>query len=172
MRRAMKPFKLCSPEQLEESAFRLIGRDWMLITAGGRGAWNTMTASWGALGVLWNRPAAFIFVRPGRYTFEFIEREPLFTLSFFDPAFHSALEYCGTHSGRDGDKAAATGLTPFEPGPGVTAFEEARLILVCRKLYHQDVNPGFFLDPGIAENYPKKDYHRMYAGEVIRMLTA
>ena len=169
----MKRFIEINPDELNESAFRLIGKEWMLITAGTLKSWNTMTASWGAMGELWFKPVAFAFIRPTRYTFEFANREDRFTLSFFDEPFRDRLEYCGSHSGRDCDKAAETGLTPFEAGEGCVAFEEARLILVCRKLYFQDLNPEHFLDPAIdADCYPGKDYHRMYVGEVLRVLKA
>ncbi len=169
----MNKFTEISPNELNESAFRLIGKEWMLITAGNMKSWNTMTASWGAMGELWFKPVCFTFIRPPRYTFEFVEREECFTLSFFDETYRKALNFCGAHSGRDCDKAAETGLTPFEAGEGCVAFEEARLILICRKLYFQDMDPAHFLDPGIEpECYPEKDYHRMYIGEVLRVLSA
>lgn len=168
----MKNFTEISPLELNKSAFRLIGREWMLITAGTMEQWNTMTASWGAFGELWFKPAAFIFIRPQRYTFEFVEREELFTLSFFDEAYREALTVCGSKSGRDADKAAETGLIPFEPEPETVAFEQARLILLCRKLYFQDLNPDQFLDASIGPKcYPGKDYHRMYVGEVLWVLS-
>jgi flavin reductase (DIM6/NTAB) family NADH-FMN oxidoreductase RutF len=129
-----------------------------------------MTASWGALGRLWKKPAAFTFIRPTRHTFEFANREPLFTLCFFEEKCRDALNFCGSHSGRDCDKAKETGLTPFEVEPGTVAFEEARLILICRKIYFQDIKPEQFLDPEIETNYPKKDYHRMFVGEVQKVL--
>lgn len=168
----MKKFTEIKPVELNESAFRLIGKEWMLITAGNSDRWNTMTASWGAMGELWFKPVVFTFIRPQRYTLEFVEREPLFTLSFFDEAHRAALDFCGSHSGRDCDKAKETGLTPFEAEPGAMAFKEARLILVCRKLAVQDLNPDGFLDPGIEKNYPNKDYHRMFVGEVVKVFSA
>ena len=167
----MKKFKEISPDDLNESAVRLIGKEWMLITAGTIGKWNTMTASWGALGQLWRKPVAFMFIRPTRHTFEFANREPFFTLCFFEEKYRKALSFCGEHSGRDCDKAKETGLTPFEVEPGTVAFEEARLILVCRKLYFQDFLPEHFLDSEIEVNYPKKDYHRMFVGEVQKVLS-
>jgi flavin reductase (DIM6/NTAB) family NADH-FMN oxidoreductase RutF len=130
-----------------------------------------MTASWGALGMLWNHPVAFAFVRPTRHTYSFMEKSRLFTLSFFPARFRKALLFCGTHSGRDTDKAKATGLIPFTPAPGAVAFEQARLILVCRKLYTTDINPGRFLDPRIDKLYPKKDYHRVYCGRIAKVLS-
>ncbi len=166
----MNHFTERSPLELDESAFRLIGKEWMLITAGNMKSWNTMTGSWGAMGELWFKPVVFTFLRPQRHTLEFVEKEPLFTLSFFDETYRSALNFCGSHSGRDHDKAAETGLTPVATDGGSVAFMEARLVLECRKMYFQDVNPDHFLIPEIEENYPKKDYHRMFVGEVVRVL--
>jgi flavin reductase (DIM6/NTAB) family NADH-FMN oxidoreductase RutF len=157
-----------------------IGLEWMLITAGDDSDWNTMTASWGGLGVLWGRDVAFIFVRPSRRTFEFVNAASLFTLSFFDRAYHRALEFCGAQSGRDVDKAAGAGLNPvaFDGSPaggriaGSIGFKEAREIIVCRKLYTHDLDPAAFLDaPSIEESYLGKDYHRLYIGEIITLLT-
>ena len=169
----MKNFREINPLELNESVFRLIGKEWMLITAGNMDSWNTMTASWGAMGELWFKPVVFTFIRPQRYTLEFIEKEPGFTLSFFDAKHRSALNFCGSHSGRDCDKTDATGLTPFETAAGSVAFEEARLVIECRKLYSQDLNPDHFLDDSIdSKCYPNKDYHRMFVGEVLGALAS
>ncbi len=154
---------------LKENPFRLIGSDWMLITAGTPEKFNTMTASWGGLGVLWERSVAFCFVRPTRYTREFMERSGTFTLSFFGEEQRKALQYCGTHSGRDTDKVKEAGLTPVKEG-GFIFFDEARLVLACRKIYFQDIGPERFLDPRIDAMYPQKDYHRMYVGEIAKCL--
>jgi flavin reductase (DIM6/NTAB) family NADH-FMN oxidoreductase RutF len=164
-------FKEIAPEAMEGNAFKLIGKDWMLITAGSLGSYNTMTASWGGLGVLWNRNVSFCFVRPTRYTFQFMESAELYTLSFFTEDHREALNYCGAHSGRDVDKASETGLTPFQPAEGTVSFQEARLILLCKKIYTQDFEPGRFLDPAIDGNYPKKDYHRIYIGQLLGCLS-
>lgn len=168
----MNKFDEINPLELNESAFRLIGKEWMLITAGNMEKWNTMTASWGALGELWFKPVAFTFFRPQRYTLEFVEKEPVFTLSFFDEKYRSALNFCGSHSGRDYDKAAEAGLTPFATENDSVAFKEARVVLECRKLYFQDMEPENFLDPEIEKCYPKKDYHRMFVGEVLRAMVS
>ena len=162
-------FAEVGPEQLVDNPFKLIGRDWMLITAGDKDSFNTMTASWGGLGVLWERRVAFCFVRPTRYTYQFMERSPRYTLSFYGEQHRKALTYCGSHSGRDGDKVKASGLTPVRDDE-VVYFSEARLVLVCRKLYFQDVSAERFLDPKINEMYPQKDYHRMYVGEILKCL--
>lgn len=158
------------PELLTDNPFKLIGIDWMLITAGTAESFNTMTASWGGLGVLWDRKVAFCFIRPSRYTFEFVEKAQNFTLSFFEEKHRKALNFCGTHTGRDIDKVKETGLTPIKE-PGLIYFGEARLVLACRKLYYQDIVPDNFLDSKINDMYAKKDYHRMYVGEIVKCLT-
>lgn len=153
----------------------MIGHDWMLITAGNEAAgYNTMTASWGHLGSIWGRkgrgnlPTAVIYVRPQRYTKAFVDREELFTLTVFGSERHEALAYLGSHSGRDGDKVAAAGLTPVYLD-GTTAFAEARLTLVCRKLYHAPLQEEGFVDTEILElNYPQRDLHEIYVGEIIK----
>lgn len=162
-------FRESAPDKLSENPFTLIGNDWMLITAGTRGSFNTMTASWGGLGVLWERAVATCYIRPTRLTYSFMEREPRFTLSFFGKEHKKALTFCGTHSGRDTDKVKGSGLTPVHED-AATYFAEARLVLVCRKLYWQDIAPERFVDPGIETMYPQKDYHRMYIGEIEKCL--
>ncbi len=157
------------PELLTDNPFKLIGKDWMLITAGSPESFNTMTASWGGLGVLWERKVAACFIRPTRYTYEFVERSPNFTLSFFEEHYRKALNFCGTRSGRDTDKIKGAGLTPVNES-GFVYFAEARLVLACRKLYFQDISPDRFLDPAINGLYPQKDYHRMYVGEIVKCL--
>ncbi len=162
-------FTETKPELLQDNTFKLIGKDWMLITAGEPESFNIMTASWGGLGVLWEQKVAFCFVRPTRHTYQFIEQSERFTLSFFEDRHRKILSFCGSHSGRDTDKIKATGLTPIRDMEFVY-FAEARLVLACRKIYAQDINPGLFLDPRIETMYPQKDYHRMFVGEIEKCL--
>lgn len=163
-------FKTIDPSTLSENPFDLVGKRWMLITAGSADAFNTMTASWGGMGVLWAKNVCFCVVRPGRHTFQFMEAAGSFTLSFFDEAFRDALTYCGSHSGRDKDKVMETGLTPVFDRESVY-FEESRLVFCCRKLYYHDLDPARFADPAIGPtHYPLKDYHRMYVGEIVSCL--
>jgi len=152
--------------------FSSIGHDWMLITAGhgiARSEWNTMTASWGSFGVFWNRRTVTCVIRPTRHTFEFVEREPFVVFSFFDPSMKKSLQICGSTSGANTDKAFAAGLAPVLLEKDAVGFAEARLNLVCRKIYYQDVKPEFFLDHNLESNYPDKDYHRMYICEILRV---
>ena len=162
-------YKNINPMELNENVIRLISLEWMLITAGDESGYNTMTASWGGLGFMWNRPVALCVVRPVRHTYGFIEKHGAFTLSFYDEKYKKALQLCGSKSGRDIDKAKEAGLTPvFESGS--VYFSEARLVLICKKLYYNDINPGNFIDKKINENYPNQDYHRVYVGEISQCL--
>ena len=159
------------PEDLSGNTFTLIGSEWMLVTAGTLERWNTMTASWGGLGVLWGKNVCFCFVRESRYTFEFMNSNPVFSLSFFADGYRNALQYCGTYSGRDVDKAAETGLSPVEIQADQlqsVTFDEARLVLLCKKLYEQDFDPACIVDETVELNYPQGDYHRFYVGEILR----
>ena len=162
-------FREISVEQLKDNPFTLINKDWMLITAGDAEKHNTMTASWGGVGVLWNTNVTFSFVRPSRYTYTFMEQEKYYTLSFFGADCRRALQFCGSKSGRDVDKVAETGLTPVFDAPA-PYFAEAELVLVCRKLYTQDLDTERLLDPALMANYKDGDVHRMYVGEITKVL--
>lgn len=165
-------FQRISPEIIHDNMIDLINNKWMLITAGEIKKFNTMTASWGSIGVLWNKPIAICFIRPTRYTYEFANRSNIFTLSFFPEKYRKILNYCGSKSGRDVNKIEATGLEPLiTHNQGIT-YEQARLCIECRKIYTDDLDPGNFLLPEIdAKNYPRKDYHRMYIGEILNCYT-
>lgn len=155
------------PKSLDENVFSLIGERWMLITAGTPERCNTMTASWGGLGVLWGKQTATCYIRPQRYTYEFMEAGEAFTLSFFGEEYRKALAFCGAKSGRDVDKIKECGFTVAAGAGDAPYFEEADLVLVCKKAYWQDLDPSHFLDPEIEKHYPQKDYHRMYIGEIV-----
>ena len=164
------PFREISTRDLTMNVFERIGTDWMLVTAGDENSHNTMTASWGQFGFLWNKPVATVYVRPQRYTREFMEREEHFSLSFFAPGERrQALNLLGTKSGRDGDKISEASLH-VQMLEGAPAFEEAQLVVVCRKLYAQDMQTECFLDEAVVKTmYPRQDFHRMYVGEIIRV---
>jgi flavin reductase (DIM6/NTAB) family NADH-FMN oxidoreductase RutF len=142
--------------------------DWFLLTAGdfASGAYNTMTVSWGSIGVIWNKPFVQVMVRPHRYTYPFIERYPTFTLSVFSERYRPALNLLGTKSGRDGNKIAEAGLTPIASSVvAAPAFAEAELVLECEKMYYTDLDPSHFLAAHIAQHY-KGDFHRLYYAEI------
>lgn len=163
-------FKTIKANELTDNVFSIIGKDWMLITSGSVDNYNTMTASWGGMGHLWNKNVCFIFVRPSRYTYEFMEKNDNFSLSFFNEEWRNALTICGKKSGRDIDKAKETGLIPIPGNNQTTGFDQARLIIECKKLYYQDIIPEQFLDPTIEKNYNGSDYHRMYVGEILSIM--
>jgi flavin reductase (DIM6/NTAB) family NADH-FMN oxidoreductase RutF len=159
------------PSEIERNIFRLISDDWFLLSAGNLLQFNTMTANWGGLGHLWRKDVAFCFVRPQRYTYGFMEANSYFSMSFFGEEFREALTICGKESGRDIDKMERTGLTPFASPEGSVFYEQASLLLECRKLYYSDLEPNHFVDPAIIRNYPGNDFHRMYVGEIISCFT-
>ena len=149
-------------------------KKWFLLTSGdfSQNDFNTMTVAWGSFGIMWNKPFVQVVVRPTRFTLNFMEKYDSFTLTAFAPEYKKALKLLGTKSGRDGDKISESGLTPIASQKiAAPAFEEATLILECQKIYWQDFDPANFIDPGIDKNYPKKDYHRIYFGEIVTILT-
>lgn len=160
-----------SVKELAINPFTLIGEEWGLVTAGSKETFNTMTVSWGGMGVLWGKNVVFVFIRPQRYTYEFIESSEYFTLSFFPEGFKPVLSLCGSKSGRDIDKVKETGLTPLFTDNAVY-FEQSRLVFVCRKLAEAPMDPNGFIDQTINNNYVKGDYHRMFAAEIVKVYAA
>ncbi len=143
-------------KDLKINPFTLIGDEWMLITAGNQDKYNTMTASWGQMGALWSHgggsPVVTIYVRPQRYTKEFVDSNKYFTLTFFSKEYKKDLAYLGSHSGRNEDK-------------------EAKLVLICEKVYAQDILEENFINKDIiSEHYQKKDFHTMYIGLIKKVL--
>ena len=156
-----------SPYELAQNPFTLIGKQWTLITTKAANKTNAMTASWGGVGILWNKPVATVYIRPQRFTQEVREKSERFSLCFLDDAFRKEYSYCGSASGRDQDKMAACGFTEISLD-GAPAIGQSELILTCRKLYCQRFTPESFLDPCVdTANYPNHDYHYMYIGEIL-----
>lgn len=167
----MNQFKEIKPEEITENPFELIGTDWALITTKDNDKYNAMTISWGALGVMWNKKVAFVAVRPTRHTYALMEEESTFSLAFFDDIYREQLKYCGKVSGKEFDKIKECDFdisihkeTPF--------IRQAKLVLICNKIAVSDINPASFIDTSIENNYPLKDYHRMYICEITSVLIA
>ena len=159
--------------ELQQNAAKLIGQQWMLITAGTAESFNCMTASWGGLGFLWNRPVAFIFVRPNRHTIQYIESNERLALTFMPESYRQDLTYCGRNSGRDVDKMAHTSLRPMPLPSGVTSFEDADLILECRKMFKTDLPQNGFTDwaeVSPAFYAPDNPLHTLYICEITTTL--
>ncbi len=166
----MKAFREIKPVDIPGNPVHRIGQEWMLVTAGTPEHFNTMTASWGAMGELWFNPVCFCFVRPQRYTYEFMQRNEAFTLSFFDERYRPQLNFCGSRSGRETDKAMECGFTPCKAANGSVYFDEASLVIECRTIYFHDIDPANILDPSILKHYPQRDFHRMFVGEITRAM--
>ncbi|MCD8331829.1 MAG: flavin reductase [Oscillospiraceae bacterium] len=164
-------FTPIQPMDIDGNAIARIGRQWMLITAGDREACNTMTASWGGIGFLWNRPVATIYVRPQRYTREFLDRQGWFSLSFLPEQYRAQLTLCGRESGRDMDKIQTCGFS-VEYGQNDTPYiAQAELVLTCKSLYMEPLKSGSFLDDSLApQYYPQEDWSRIYIGEIVEAL--
>ena len=168
----MKNYREISPEELSCSPIKLIGKDWLLITvkdeAKSCGA-NAMTASWGGLGVLWSLPVATIYVRPQRYTYSLIENENEVSLCFPPEKYRKAMGLCGTKSGRDLDKITEAGLD-IATVDGVPVIDDSDLILICKKLYADDLKKDHFIDEHPLSHYEKNDFHRFYVLEIKKVL--
>lgn len=163
-------FQSKDPKELNVNVFSLLSERWGLLTAADGAGCNPMTVSWGGVGVLWNKPVTTVYVRPQRYTRGLMDRDEFYSLSFFPADRHGVVELCGSKSGRDTDKVAACGLTVCRD-QSAPYFEEAELVLICRKLYAQDLKPECFVEQSLdGKNYPGRDYHRMYVGEIVRVL--
>ncbi|MFZ3070187.1 MAG: flavin reductase family protein [Anaerolineaceae bacterium] len=164
------PLKSISPQQLLVNPYDLFDRQTLLLASGnfGTNQFNAMVIGWGSIGVMWNKPCMVVAVRPSRYTYDFIDTSPDFTVSAFPSQYGGDVMYLGTHSGRDENKLAHTHLTPtasmLVQSP---SFAEAELILECKKIYWFDLDPSHFLTEEILKNYPLGDYHRMYYGEIL-----
>lgn len=163
-------FKTILPEEIRDNVFKLIDKDWMLITAGTCEKYNCMTASWGGMGILWKKPVTFIFIRPIRYTFEFAETSQRMSLCFFTEKYRPVLNLCGTKSGRNIDKMNIEGLTPVFSGAGVPFYNEARMAVFVKKLYAQFLDRNSVIEQSVHSLYGDNDYHKMYICEIEQIM--
>lgn len=162
-------FREINVREIKKSPIQLIADDWALVTAGDSEHHNTMTVSWGGVGELWGEDVSFIFIRPQRHTLQFIESNDYYSICFFSEGKNDALKFCGANSGRDFDKDKEAGLTAVceEKAP---YYQEANLVLVCRKMAVQDIDPSGFIDDSINKWYAEKDYHKMFVGAIEKVL--
>ena len=154
--------------QFNENFFKMIGQDYALLSAGSVDKFNTMTIGWATIGYIWGKNVLTCYVRPSRHTYLFTESNDYFTVAFFDESFKKTLNYLGAKSGRDEDKVKKCDLNVMEIDNSIS-FKEARLTIVCKKIYHQDLDPAQIPDEVKARYYPKGDFHRFYIGEVINI---
>ena len=166
----MSNFKQISAEEFTENPFHLIGKEWMLIAAEKDGKTNAMTASWGGLGVMWNKPVAYIAIRQTRYTKEFVDSAERLSLNFFGDNFRKELAYFGKVSGRDEDKIAKTGMKVSHEN-GAPIFEDAKTVLICRKMFAQSYTEDSFIDKNALEQFYGKDsMHTLYIVEIEKIM--
>lgn len=163
-------FRETDTEALMLNPFTKIGKEWLLITAGDEKKCNTMTASWGGMGVMWGKNAVTVYIRPQRYTKEFVDSNEYFTISVLGEKYRTELGFCGKVTGKGIDKIKEAGLTPCFVD-GTAGIAEADMIMVCRKMYHDTIKPECFDDvQNDARWYPDRDYHTMYIAEVVKTL--
>ncbi len=164
------PFKEIRADGIGGNLIKRIRDQWMLIGAGTKGRANSMIGSWGLMGEMWGRDVAVCVVRPQRFTYEFMETNGTYALSFLPGEYRSVLNSFGTRSGREINKVEGGPLTPAYR-QGALYYEEAELVLFCRKLYYQDFDQNLFLDKAIVDScYGDGDFHRAYYGEILEVL--
>lgn len=161
-------FKEITAKEIKGNIIEKIANEWMLISAGDEKGYNMMTASWGFMGEMWGQDTAVAMVRPQRYTMEFIEKSGFYTLSFYgdNKDIHKV---CGSKSGRDVDKTALTGLTPVF-SDNTVYFEEANLVIICKKQYVDSLKQENFKDTELIKWYENKDFHNMIFGKIEKVL--
>lgn len=167
----MADFKEINPYEIAENPFKLLNKDWALVSVKNGEKENPMTISWGGIGIMWNKPVAFTFIRPQRYTFSLLENQEYYTINFFEENYREVLKFCGSKSGRDFDKAKETGITPCynEKAP---YYKEAKLVLICKKMYAQNLNGESIIDADtVSPAYNGDDFHKMYVSEIVKVLT-
>lgn len=156
---------------VQDNLIEAISKEWMLVTAGNKDHFNTMTANWGGVGYIWNKPVVFVFIRPERYTYEFMEANEFFTLSFLGEKHKDIHKICGSKSGRDIDKIKETGLIPLETETGNIIFDQSRMSFECRKLYADFLEKDHFIDPSIIDRWYTShgNFHKMYIAEITNL---
>lgn len=161
----MKEIQLSS---LSFNPFLKIRDQYALIACGNENDFNMMTVSWGCMGELWFKEVTNIFVRKSRLTYEYLEKNDLYSLIFLKDGYEKELKFLGSNSGRDVNKMNYSSLTPCLTKQGVITFKEAELTFVCKKLYSCDIKEQNFLDKTIFPKcYASGDIHKMYIGEII-----
>ncbi len=150
---------------LNTEIFSQFNDRWALLSAGPAEHHNTMTVSWGGMGTLWGRPVVTVYIRPERYTYQFMNQYDFFTVSFFPEQYRDALSLMGSCSGRDTDKEAAAGLTVRDLGKAVS-YEGAETVLLCKKIYWQDLDVEHMPAEIVRSRYAGEAPHRLFIGEV------
>lgn len=157
-------------KDLQDNAISLFADNWFVVTAGKDSSFNQMTISWGALGHIWQYPAATMYIRKSRYTYKFLTDNKYYTLCAFDEEYRDKVKYIGSHTGSKVDKIKETGLTPLKTELGSTYYAEARLVIECEKMYTSDIIPANILDEEARKSYKgAEDQHTMFIGKIINV---
>lgn len=164
----MPGFRKVAADKIPGNYIKLLS-DWTLITSGTSDQVNVMTASWGGLGTFWEKPVAFCFLNPTRYSVQMMDKGEYYTISFYTEAYKEALKYCGSVSGRTTDKVKGSGLTPIKTPSGATAFSEAWMILECKKIVSQQLSSESIVDKNLPTDWTKDGFHKMYIGEILNV---
>ena len=157
-------------EEFKIDVFKEFDKRWALLTAGSLSHYNTMTISWGGMGTMWSKPVVTVYVKPVRYTWKFLNENDYFTVSFFPDENHEDLITLGTKSGRDGDKVGMTKLKAVSCVNDTVSFEQAETVIVCKKIYWQDMKVDTLPESIVNAYYANEAPHRMYIGEVVRVI--
>lgn len=165
----MPGYKSISPDKIPGNIIKLLRDDWMLITAGNDQQFNMMTAGWGGLGMMFGKPVAFCFIAPTRFTYQLMEKNDTYTLSFYTEAYRDALKICGSKTGKSADKVKETGLTPITTPAGSKAFSEAWMIIECRKTVAQSITPEAITNAALKEEWSTKQLYKMFVGEIVNV---
>lgn len=165
----MPGYKSIAPDKIPGNIIKLLRDDWMLITAGNDRQFNMMTAGWGGLGMMFGKPVAFCFIAPTRFTYQLMEKNDTYTLSFYTEAYRDALKICGSKSGKSTDKVKETGLTPITTPSGSKAFSEAWMIIECRKTVAQSITPEAITNAALKEEWSTKQLYKMFVGEIVNV---
>ena len=158
-------FNEIDPKSITENPFDVFGKKWPLVAAGTQEKYNMMTIGWGTLGILWGQPVAVVFIRPSRYTYEFMEKQDTFSVNVLSEQYKDVLNLCGSKSGREIDKMNLEKLT-VESHKGTPFFQQSDLVLICKKWYTQDFQPDTIPPEVIPQYYANGDFHRVYYGKI------
>lgn len=161
-------YRRVDADKIPGNIIKLLG-EWTLITSGTADKVNTMTASWGGLGTLWEQPVAFSFINPTRYSISTMDAGETYTISFYTEAYKDALKYCGSNSGRNTDKIKGSGLNPIKTPSGATAFSEAWMIIECKKILAQPISAESVIDKEIGKEWSQNGYHKIYVGQILNV---
>jgi flavin reductase (DIM6/NTAB) family NADH-FMN oxidoreductase RutF len=167
-------FQPVEATELTDNVFKLVGKDFTVITAGDSVSFNSMTAGWGGMGIMFEKPVTWCFLRASRYTLELMKKETTYTMSYFDDKYKEQVLFFGSKTGRNTDKMKETSLTHVSTPSGNSSYKEARLIIECKLTEITTVGPDDFYAQAdkdfVIEGYnDAKAYHKLVFGEITKI---